>query len=167
MPTELVPVALVDLGDGTYEGNFTPTSAAGHCLGLTIDGIAVGPTPFHFKVEPSEPVSISLEGQNLRESFRHLPVPLLVTALDAFGNTRPINRRMLTAKVRPPLSDSKKVPVVAAWELKDGSVACEFVPLALGRHQVQVTYGPLAAELVCIVQVEPQIINPSTHQQRG
>mmetsp|Transcript_4192 Transcript_4192/g.9092 ORF Transcript_4192/g.9092 Transcript_4192/m.9092 type:complete len:123 (+) Transcript_4192:333-701(+) len=120
-----------------------------------LNGTAVGSTPFSFCVLPDEAAAISVDVSGLRTAVRNTPVNFVAMANDQFGNVSPMNRRFFSVRLRPPLADSKMVPSVAIHEQADGSMICDFVPKALGRHQLQVSYARLPlVELACVILCE-------------
>jgi hypothetical protein len=139
----VLPVEVVDNGDGTYALSYIPEKTGDYQLQVLLDHKPIKDTPLHVKVNPGSPNllnfqwdGLELDGNGNRVVVAGKHDEFKVTAKDAFGN--PLTTGGLDIKGH--LKGVDDVPVIAA-DNGDGTYTVSYRPTIVGNYDLSVKVG--------------------------
>ncbi|XP_061075781.1 filamin-A-like isoform X1 [Conger conger] len=119
-----------DLGDGTYQVEYTPYEEGVHSVEVAYDGSPVPRSPFRVPVtEGCDPARVRVHGPGLQSGITNKPNKFTV-------ETRGAGTGGLGLAMEGP-SEAK----MACTDNKDGSCSVEYIPYEAGKYNLNVTYG--------------------------
>ncbi|XP_035238872.1 LOW QUALITY PROTEIN: filamin-A-like [Anguilla anguilla] len=119
-----------DLGDGTYQVEYTPYEEGVHGVAVAYGGAPVTGSPFRVPVtEGCDPTRVRVHGPGLRSGITNMPNKFTV-------ETRGAGTGGLGLAVEGP-SEAK----MSCVDNKDGSCSVEYVPFQPGTYNLNITYG--------------------------
>ncbi|XP_071377375.1 filamin-A isoform X1 [Centroberyx affinis] len=121
---------ITDLGDGTYNVEYTPYEEGPHNVEVAYDGSPVPKSPFRVPVtEGCDPGRVRVHGPGLKGGITNKPNKFTV-------ETRGAGTGGLGLAVEGP-SEAK----MSCTDNKDGSCSVEYVPYEPGTYNLNITYG--------------------------
>ncbi|XP_029292513.1 filamin-A isoform X5 [Cottoperca gobio] len=121
---------IADLGDGTYNVEYTPYEEGPHSVEVCYDGSPVPKSPFRVAVtEGCDPARVRVHGPGLKGGTTNKPNKFTV-------ETRGAGTGGLGLAVEGP-SEAK----MSCTDNKDGSCSVEYVPYEPGTYNLNITYG--------------------------
>ncbi|XP_041952722.1 filamin-A isoform X1 [Alosa sapidissima] len=119
-----------DLGDGTYQVEYTPYEEGPHSVEVSYDDAPVPKSPFRVPVtEGCDPARVRVHGPGLKSGITNKPNKFTV-------ETRGAGTGGLGLAVEGP-SEAK----MSCVDNKDGSCSVEYVPYEPGTYNLNITYG--------------------------
>uniref|UniRef100_A0A672NI17 Filamin A n=1 Tax=Sinocyclocheilus grahami TaxID=75366 RepID=A0A672NI17_SINGR len=119
-----------DLGDGTYQVEYTPYEEGTHSVEVTYDNAPVPKSPFRVPVtEGCDPARVRVHGPGLQSGITNKPNKFTV-------ETRGAGTGGLGLAMEGP-SEAK----MSCTDNKDGSCCVEYIPYEPGTYNLNVTYG--------------------------
>uniref|UniRef100_A0A671QD91 Filamin-A-like n=1 Tax=Sinocyclocheilus anshuiensis TaxID=1608454 RepID=A0A671QD91_9TELE len=119
-----------DLGDGTYQVEYTPYEEGTHRVEVTYDNAPVPKSPFRVPVtEGCDPARVRVHGPGLQSGITNKPNKFTV-------ETRGAGTGGLGLAMEGP-SEAK----MSCTDNKDGSCCVEYIPYEPGTYNLNVTYG--------------------------
>uniref|UniRef100_A0A8C9QV41 Filamin A n=1 Tax=Scleropages formosus TaxID=113540 RepID=A0A8C9QV41_SCLFO len=119
-----------DLGDGTYQVEYTPYEEGLHSVEVAYDGAPVPNSPFRVPVaEGCDPARVRVHGPGLQSGTTNKPNKFTV-------ETRGAGTGGLGLAMEGP-SEAK----MSCTDNKDGSCSVEYIPYEPGTYNLNVTYG--------------------------
>ncbi|XP_067302535.1 filamin-A isoform X1 [Pseudorasbora parva] len=119
-----------DLGDGTYQVEYTPYEEGTHNVEVTYDNSPVPKSPFRVPVtEGCDPARVRVHGPGLQSGITNKPNKFTV-------ETRGAGTGGLGLAMEGP-SEAK----MSCTDNKDGSCCVEYIPYEPGTYNLNVTYG--------------------------
>uniref|UniRef100_A0A668AS08 Filamin A n=1 Tax=Myripristis murdjan TaxID=586833 RepID=A0A668AS08_9TELE len=121
---------ITDLGDGTYNVEYTPYEEGPHSVEVSYDGSPVPKSPFRVGVtEGCDPARVRVHGPGLKGGITNKPNKFTV-------ETRGAGTGGLGLAVEGP-SEAK----MSCTDNKDGSCSVEYIPYEPGTYNLNITYG--------------------------
>uniref|UniRef100_A0A8D3BLQ4 Calponin-homology (CH) domain-containing protein n=1 Tax=Scophthalmus maximus TaxID=52904 RepID=A0A8D3BLQ4_SCOMX len=121
---------IADLGDGTYNVEYTPYEEGPHSVEVCYDGSPVPKSPFRVGVtEGCDPARVRVHGPGLKGGITNKPNKFTV-------ETRGAGTGGLGLAMEGP-SEAK----MSCTDNKDGSCSVEYIPYEPGTYNLNVTYG--------------------------
>uniref|UniRef100_UPI0037E9722E filamin-A isoform X3 n=1 Tax=Semicossyphus pulcher TaxID=241346 RepID=UPI0037E9722E len=121
---------ITDLGDGTYNVEYTPYEEGPHSVEVCYDGSPVPKSPFRVGVtEGCDPARVRVHGPGLKGGITNKPNKFTV-------ETRGAGTGGLGLAMEGP-SEAK----MSCTDNKDGSCSVEYVPYEPGKYNLNITYG--------------------------
>ncbi|KAM3872462.1 filamin-A isoform 1-T1 [Diretmus argenteus] len=121
---------ITDLGDGTYNVEYTPYEEGPHSVEVAYDGSPVPKSPFRVAVtEGCDPARVRVHGPGLKGGITNKPNKFTV-------ETRGAGTGGLGLAVEGP-SEAK----MSCTDNKDGSCSVEYIPYEPGTYNFNITYG--------------------------
>uniref|UniRef100_A0A8C9Z4G8 Filamin A n=1 Tax=Sander lucioperca TaxID=283035 RepID=A0A8C9Z4G8_SANLU len=121
---------ITDLGDGTYNVEYTPYEEGPHSVEVCYDGSPAPKSPFRVAVtEGCDPARVRVHGPGLKCGITNKPNKFTV-------ETRGAGTGGLGLAMEGP-SEAK----MSCTDNKDGSCSVEYIPYEPGKYNLNVTYG--------------------------
>ncbi|XP_028309662.1 filamin-A isoform X6 [Gouania willdenowi] len=121
---------ITDLGDGTYNVEYTPYEEGPHIVEVCYDGSSVPKSPFRVGVtEGCDPGRVRVHGPGLKGGITNKPNKFTV-------ETRGAGTGGLGLAMEGP-SEAK----MSCTDNKDGSCSVEYIPYEPGTYNLNITYG--------------------------
>uniref|UniRef100_A0A4W6DU66 Filamin A n=1 Tax=Lates calcarifer TaxID=8187 RepID=A0A4W6DU66_LATCA len=121
---------ITDLGDGTYNVEYTPYEEGPHSVEVCYDGSPVPKSPFRVGVtEGCDPARVRVHGPGLKGGTTNKPNKFTV-------ETRGAGTGGLGLAMEGP-SEAK----MSCTDNKDGSCSVEYIPYEPGTYNLNITYG--------------------------
>ncbi|XP_034731697.1 filamin-A isoform X1 [Etheostoma cragini] len=121
---------ITDLGDGTYNVEYTPYEEGPHSVEVCYDGSPAPKSPFRVAVtEGCDPARVRVHGPGLKSGITNKPNKFTV-------ETRGAGTGGLGLAMEGP-SEAK----MSCTDNKDGSCSVEYIPYEPGKYNLNVTYG--------------------------
>ncbi|XP_062418891.1 filamin-A isoform X2 [Pungitius pungitius] len=121
---------IADLGDGTYNVEYTPYEEGPHSVEVCYDGSPVPKSPFRVAVtEGCDPARVRVHGPGLKGGITNKPNKFTV-------ETRGAGTGGLGLAMEGP-SEAK----MSCTDNKDGSCSVEYIPYETGKYNLNITYG--------------------------
>uniref|UniRef100_A0A3P8TK02 Filamin A n=1 Tax=Amphiprion percula TaxID=161767 RepID=A0A3P8TK02_AMPPE len=121
---------ITDLGDGTYNVEYTPYEEGPHNVEVCYDGSPVPKSPFRVGVtEGCDPARVRVHGPGLKGGITNKPNKFTV-------ETRGAGTGGLGLAMEGP-SEAK----MSCTDNKDGSCSVEYIPYEPGTYNLNITYG--------------------------
>ncbi|XP_034393211.1 filamin-A isoform X4 [Cyclopterus lumpus] len=121
---------IADLGDGTYNVEYTPYEEGPHSVEVCYDGSLVPKSPFRVAVtEGCDPARVRVHGPGLKGGITNKPNKFTV-------ETRGAGTGGLGLAMEGP-SEAK----MSCTDNKDGSCSVEYIPYETGKYNLNITYG--------------------------
>ncbi|XP_028848556.1 filamin-A [Denticeps clupeoides] len=119
-----------DLGDGSYQVEYTPYEEGTHSVEVSYDDAPVPKSPFRVPVtEGCDPARVRVHGPGLQSGITNKPNKFTV-------ETRGAGTGGLGLAVEGP-SEAK----MSCTDNKDGSCSVEYIPFEPGTYNLNITYG--------------------------
>lgn len=156
---------------GECQARFTPRAAGEYALHVTAAGGAhVHGSPIDLSVLPGKPHAASFTcAVTTRQPCVGATVTALVVPRDGCGNRTPsAGVEAVTARVRVPLTASKRVDVRSTFDARDGVHVLTFVTHAAGRYELRVSVdGAAVLEPPVAVDIHGSTSSSGTGTHQG
>ena len=128
------PAAATDNLDGTYTFQYTPTASGTDNLAITLNGNAVGTSPYA-SIVVAGPVSAGQSTAMVPGGVSTLPTTITVQARDQFGNALTSGGSAVVVTV----TGSNTAGPINAVDNGDGTYTATYTPLLPGSDSVDIT----------------------------
>jgi len=123
-----------DNGDGTYSAGYTPTVAGVDNVAITLNGTAIGGSPYASTVSPG-PADPASSTATVPNGTAGNPTDIVVQARDAFGN--PLAAGGETVEIS--VSGANNPGALVVTDVGDGTYTASYTPLSTGDDSVVIT----------------------------
>jgi adhesin/invasin len=127
-------LSVTDQGNGTYTASYTPTAAGTDNLAITINGTAIGGSPFTSAVGVGA-VSPANSTASVPGGTVGVPITIVVQARDAYGNPLDVGGENVVVTV----TGKNPTGPITATDEGDGTYTASYTPLEKGNDKVAIT----------------------------
>ncbi len=131
--------AVTDNGDGTYATSYTPTASGADAVAITLNGSAVGTSPYATLVAPGA-ASAAQTTAVVPSGNTGLPTSIMVQAQDQFGNLLTAGGDLVTVDV----SGTNPAGSLTVTDNGDGTYSASYTPGTAGSDTVDIAINGTA-----------------------
>jgi adhesin/invasin len=150
-------LTVTDQANGTYTASYTPTAAGTDNVAITINGTAIGGSPFASPVSPAV-VSPANSTATVPDGSAGSATSIVVRARDAYGNPLSLGGETVSVTV----SGTNNAGALTVIDQADGTYTASYTPTTLGTDNVAITMnGTLVSGSPFTSTVGPGAVSPA------